>query len=79
MCSMFEHSIQLSAETLPLFNSNTTDSINAYDSNKIVGGVPAYYGQFPWQISIQNIFGEHFCGGSIIDNWILTAAHCVYR
>jgi secreted trypsin-like serine protease len=56
---------------------------------QIVGGTPAAAGQFPWQVT----FGElgdptqlyndqvfpHFCGGSVIaENWVATAAHCVF-
>lgn len=34
-------------------------------------------GEFPWLVSIQ-IGNEHFCGGTIINNWwIVTAAHCL--
>jgi len=44
----------------------------------IVGGIPAQANEFPWQVSIQNRMGSHYCGGSIItDQWILTAAHCM--
>ncbi|KAK4873168.1 hypothetical protein RN001_015197 [Aquatica leii] len=45
--------------------------------NKIVGGLIAYQGQFPYQISLR-YFAQHICGDSIIDqNTNLTAAHCV--
>jgi len=48
---------------------------------RIVNGMNAYYGQFPWQISLQFKITSnrkmHVCGGSIIDDqWILTASHC---
>uniref|UniRef100_A0A1L8EGG5 Putative serine protease sp24d-like protein n=1 Tax=Haematobia irritans TaxID=7368 RepID=A0A1L8EGG5_HAEIR len=49
----------------------------AEPTGRIVGGVDAYEGQFPHQISLR-FSGSHICGGSIISrNYILTAAHCV--
>lgn len=44
---------------------------------RIVGGHSMNISEVPWQVSLQ-LFGSHFCGGSIInENWILTAGHCV--
>ncbi|CAF0822574.1 unnamed protein product [Rotaria sp. Silwood1] len=53
--------------------------INKGDSPpKIVGGVEAERGDWPWVISMRRN-GNHICGGSLInDQWIITAAHCVY-
>nr|AOW41609.1 trypsin [Euphausia superba] len=48
--------------------------------NRIVGGVIAEDGEFPWQISMQHkgLFGySHMCGGSVhSENYIITAGHC---
>lgn len=51
--------------------------------DKIIGGMPAPMGAYPWQVSlavatINHAAWAHFCGGSIYnERWIITAAHCV--
>ncbi|KAG7469189.1 hypothetical protein MATL_G00126300 [Megalops atlanticus] len=45
--------------------------------NKIVNGENAVPGSWPWQVSLQESTGFHFCGGSLISQyWVVTAAHC---
>ena len=47
--------------------------------SRVVNGQDASPHSWPWQISLR-VRGRHICGGSLIrDDWIVTAAHCVYR
>ncbi|XP_061638086.1 transmembrane protease serine 5 isoform X2 [Phyllopteryx taeniolatus] len=46
---------------------------------RIIGGVEATLGRWPWQVSLY-YSNRHTCGGSIITSqWIVTAAHCVHN
>ncbi|XP_075892493.1 transmembrane protease serine 5 [Nelusetta ayraudi] len=46
---------------------------------RIIGGVEAALGRWPWQVSLY-YSNRHTCGGSIITSqWVVTAAHCVHN
>lgn len=64
------------------------DTVDRYLNSKapkIVNGVDAADGAYPWQVSltvswIADPGRAHFCGGSIYnERWIVTAAHCLVR
>ncbi|KAE8578188.1 hypothetical protein XENTR_v10023384, partial [Xenopus tropicalis] len=42
-----------------------------------MGGQNSTPGKWPWQVSIRDAKGTHFCGGTLIDNkTVISAAHC---
>ncbi|CAL4150485.1 unnamed protein product, partial [Meganyctiphanes norvegica] len=63
-------------------NTFPRNGIPQLQDTRIVGGVEATPGEFPYQVSIQHegVFGRsHMCGGSVVNtNYVVTAAHCLH-
>nr|ACO10399.1 Trypsin-1 precursor [Caligus rogercresseyi] len=50
------------------------------DEGRIVNGTEVKPYSIPFQVSVQNIQGFHFCGGSLMnEDTVITAGHCCYR
>jgi secreted trypsin-like serine protease len=56
--------------------AKSAGKIKNVPARQIVNGEDAVLGQFPWQAYIL-IDSMYICGGSLIlEDWVLTAAHC---
>ncbi|XP_067628954.1 chymotrypsin-1 [Eurosta solidaginis] len=78
---MYCRTILFTTSTLLIIAAARTinpSAINKLNEGRIIGGSEVDVTAVPYQVSIQNTFGEHICGGSIIaPQWILTAGHCM--
>lgn len=87
-CNEYSKYITGVVEVIPLVTHTEAISINVtkcWDNSSplIVGGMPAYKGEFPFMALIGFISEDGDlnwrCGGTIVsDRWIVTAAHCTY-
>jgi len=74
------------SSTTPTTTNNTSNSTNGCKcgvkkGSRIVGGTETTVNEYPWMTAIVSASGEsQFCGGTLIaSQWVLTAAHCMFK
>jgi len=79
MLLLIVFSTQAQASSVP------TDNADQFvEKHFIIGGEPVERNTYPWMVALAynvdaDLVQRQFCGGSIIaDQWVLTAAHCLY-
>lgn len=56
----------------------TRPAYKPYQS-RVVGGVNAQEGEFPWMAYLYNAEFGQYCGATLIaSEWVVTAAHCIW-
>lgn len=64
-------------KTCDLCGGDGNCGISPVQQTRIIGGVNAVPGAWPWIASLQ-YNQRHFCGGTLLTpKWVLTASHCV--
>ncbi|XP_054965765.1 putative serine protease 42 isoform X1 [Pan paniscus] len=64
-------------EAGPPLNLFTSFPVCGRTPLRIVGGVDAEEGRWPWQVSVRTK-GRHICGGTLVTaTWVLMAGHCI--
>ena len=70
-------SLRSHRETQDVEQTTTTANNERMFQERIIGGIQAMRGRYPYAVSLQNPQTGHFCGGSLIaKDVVLSAAHC---
>merc|ERR1711983_760525 len=83
-CLVLTQGIFVSSENLTSSSSSENDTFISLGAesdslhHRIVGGEDAYYGEFPYQLTLVRSSGNSVtCGASLLNSsWVITAAHC---